>query len=122
MALEVKNERYRAILRQGRAELQCISEKRSVQDLHQNSVFFPQKKDSCEITCVSVTMDFFIYGTNSGSIVYYYVDDRGPSFINEYRNYETGIQRCAFLPYAVSSLHFFLYSTVHVLLHFILSY
>ncbi|KAJ7557745.1 hypothetical protein O6H91_04G007600 [Diphasiastrum complanatum] len=93
MALEVKNERYRAILRQGRAELQCISEKRSVQDLHQNSVFFPQKKDSCEITCVSVTMDFFIYGTNSGSIVYYYVDDRGPSFINEYRNYETGIQR-----------------------------
>eukprot|EP00062_Callorhinchus_milii_P005040 gi/632944084/ref/XP_007887305.1/ PREDICTED: WD repeat-containing protein 19 isoform X3 [Callorhinchus milii] len=45
---------------------------------------FPGRDDQCKVTCHALTADFLIYGTDTGIIQYFYIEDW--QYVNEYRH------------------------------------
>ncbi|XP_069781014.1 WD repeat-containing protein 19 isoform X4 [Narcine bancroftii] len=51
---------------------------------------FPEHDDKCRVTCHALTADFLIYGTDTGIIQYFYIEDW--QYVNEYRH-SVGIRK-----------------------------
>lgn len=98
--LQVKNEKYRAVLQKGTVELLLLSEPGDEPDQntpeHTSTKFPVQPGCMSDISCVQLTPQFLIYGTAGGSIFYYCLDGKAlPSLVTQYCHNDGGITRCA---------------------------
>ncbi|KAM4900316.1 WD repeat-containing protein 19-like isoform 3-T3 [Sylvia borin] len=78
------NSDYAAALFEGKVQLHMIeSEGLSAQEERETRLF-PADDDKYRILCHALTSDFLIYGTDTGVIHYFYIEDW--QYVNEYRH------------------------------------
>ncbi|XP_073198367.1 WD repeat-containing protein 19 isoform X2 [Lepidochelys kempii] len=78
------NSDYAAALFEGKVQLHMI-EGESLDALEERETrLFPAVDDKCRIFCHALTGDFLIYGTDTGVIHYFYIEDW--QYVNEYRH------------------------------------
>ncbi|CAH2300032.1 WD repeat-containing 19 isoform X1 [Pelobates cultripes] len=77
------NSDYAAALFEGKVQLHMI-ESDGLDQEERETRLFPKTDDTYRILCHALTGDFLIYGTNTGLIKYFYLEDW--QFVNEYRH------------------------------------
>lgn len=92
------NNKYEALLLDGCIVLSPLDGN------HNGAQHFPEKGQVEWITCVQLTTNFLIYGTTNGSILYYHLDNCGPSILSQYRHLKGGIARSRSSGYAQARL------------------
>lgn len=81
------NRDYAAVLCEGRVYLQAIE----MSGGERETKVFPDRDDAPQITCMSMTTDFLVYGTDAGTIEFFYVSDWTSLSASEHRH-EVGIK------------------------------
>ncbi|KAM8939516.1 WD repeat-containing protein 19 [Pelodytes ibericus] len=77
------NSDYAAALFEGKVQLHMI-ENDGLDQEERETRLFPKTDDPYRILCHTLTGDFLIYGTNTGLIKYFYLEDW--QYVNEYRH------------------------------------
>ena len=86
----VMNAAYAAVLTDGRLHLHLIEGEEGNIDDDRDSILFPtNNQDSGRITCCALTSAFCIYGTASGSLFYFLLEDW--VLVNEYKHEGGGV-------------------------------
>ncbi|XP_074178543.1 WD repeat-containing protein 19 isoform X6 [Rhinolophus sinicus] len=75
---------YAAALFEGKVQLHLIESKILDAQEERETRLFPAVDDKCRILCHALTGDFLIYGTDTGVIQYFYVEDW--QFVDDYRH------------------------------------
>nr|KAF6432724.1 WD repeat domain 19 [Rousettus aegyptiacus] len=75
---------YAAALFEGKVQLHLIESEISDAQEERETRLFPAVDDKCRILCHALTGDFLIYGTDTGVIKYFYIEDW--QFVNDYRH------------------------------------
>ncbi|XP_062838299.1 WD repeat-containing protein 19 [Anolis carolinensis] len=78
------NSDYAAGLLEGKVQLHMIESERSNTEEERETRLFPDTDDNSKILCHALTSDFLIYGTDTGVIQYFYIEDW--QYVNEYRH------------------------------------
>ncbi|KAM4807652.1 WD repeat-containing protein 19 [Rhinophrynus dorsalis] len=78
------NSDYAAALFEGKVQLHVIESKGADGEEERETRLFPTTDDKCRILCHALTGDFLIYGTNTGLLKYFYLEDW--QYVNEYRH------------------------------------
>ncbi|XP_020847243.1 WD repeat-containing protein 19 isoform X1 [Phascolarctos cinereus] len=74
---------YAAVLFEGKIQLHMI-ESEILDAEERETRLFPEVDDKCRILCHALTGDFLIYGTDTGVIRYFFIEDW--QYVNEYRH------------------------------------
>ncbi|XP_023012404.2 intraflagellar transport protein Oseg6 isoform X1 [Leptinotarsa decemlineata] len=69
------NSEYACALFEGRLQLHLIEPSEASQEEKESIIFPDSNTESTVITCHELTTDFLIYATNTGQIVYFYLED-----------------------------------------------
>ncbi|KAK3285957.1 hypothetical protein CYMTET_6459 [Cymbomonas tetramitiformis] len=83
------NERYAAVLSEGRVQLHVIEAGEDPGE--EEDLIYPDKGHANDISCVGMTQNFLMFGTKRGSIHYYYLEDK--ALVNEYRHEDGEIRQ-----------------------------
>mmetsp|Transcript_37661 Transcript_37661/g.118764 ORF Transcript_37661/g.118764 Transcript_37661/m.118764 type:complete len:1376 (+) Transcript_37661:207-4334(+) len=83
------NERYAAVLSEGRVHIHVIEAGEDPSE-HED-LLLPDKGHPNDVTCMSLTRHFVVYGTARGSLSYFYLEDRAS--VNEFRHDDGAIKR-----------------------------
>ncbi|XP_012413373.2 WD repeat-containing protein 19 [Trichechus manatus latirostris] len=75
---------YAAALFEGKVQLHLIESEILDAQEEREARLFPAVDDKCRILCHALTGDFLIYGTDTGVIQYFYIEDW--QFVNDYRH------------------------------------
>uniref|UniRef100_A0ABI7Z671 WD repeat domain 19 n=1 Tax=Felis catus TaxID=9685 RepID=A0ABI7Z671_FELCA len=75
---------YAAALFEGKVQLHLIESEILDAQEERETRLFPAVDDKCRILCHALTGDFLIYGTDTGIIQYFYIEDW--QFVNDYRH------------------------------------
>ncbi|XP_022361796.1 WD repeat-containing protein 19 isoform X2 [Enhydra lutris kenyoni] len=75
---------YAAALFEGKVQLHLIESEILDAQEERETRLFPAVDDKCRILCHALTADFLIYGTDTGVIQYFYIEDW--QFVNDYRH------------------------------------
>ncbi|KAB1282885.1 WD repeat-containing protein 19 [Camelus dromedarius] len=75
---------YAAALFEGKVQLHLIESEILDAQEERETRLFPAVDDKCRILCHALTGDFLIYGTDTGVIQYFYIEDW--QFVNDYRH------------------------------------
>lgn len=75
---------YAAALFEGKVQLHLIESEVLDAQEERETRLFPAVDDKCRILCHALTSDFLIYGTDTGVIQYFYIEDW--QFVNDYRH------------------------------------
>ncbi|XP_031991730.1 WD repeat-containing protein 19 isoform X1 [Hylobates moloch] len=75
---------YAAALFEGKVQLHLIESEILDAQEERETRLFPAVDDKCRILCHALTSDFLIYGTDTGVIQYFYIEDW--QFVNDYRH------------------------------------
>ncbi|XP_008585750.1 PREDICTED: WD repeat-containing protein 19 [Galeopterus variegatus] len=75
---------YAAALFEGKVQLHLIESEILDAQEERETRLFPAVDDKCRILCHALTGDFLIYGTDTGVIHYFYIEDW--QFVNDYRH------------------------------------
>ncbi|GAB1289679.1 WD repeat-containing protein 19 [Apodemus speciosus] len=75
---------YAAALFEGKIQLHLIENEMLDAQEERETRLFPAVDDKCRILCHALTSDFLIYGTDTGSIQYFFIEDW--QFVNDYRH------------------------------------
>ncbi|XP_012499967.1 PREDICTED: WD repeat-containing protein 19 [Propithecus coquereli] len=75
---------YAAALFEGKVQLHLIESEVLDAQEERETRLFPAMDDTCRILCHALTGDFLIYGTDTGVIQYFYIEDW--QFVNDYRH------------------------------------
>ncbi|XP_019491540.1 PREDICTED: WD repeat-containing protein 19 [Hipposideros armiger] len=75
---------YAAALFEGKVQLHLIESKILDAQEERETRLFPAVDDKCRILCHALTGDFLIYGTDTGVIQYFYIEDW--QFVDDYRH------------------------------------
>uniref|UniRef100_A0A8C8ZT34 WD repeat-containing protein 19 n=1 Tax=Prolemur simus TaxID=1328070 RepID=A0A8C8ZT34_PROSS len=75
---------YAAALFEGKVQLHLIESEVLDAQEERETRLFPAMDDKCRILCHALTGDFLIYGTDTGVIQYFYIEDW--QFVNDYRH------------------------------------
>ncbi|XP_042197361.1 WD repeat-containing protein 19 [Callorhinchus milii] len=78
------NSDYAAALFENRVQLHMIELEGMEAQEERETRLFPGRDDQCKVTCHALTADFLIYGTDTGIIQYFYIEDW--QYVNEYRH------------------------------------
>ncbi|XP_064367345.1 WD repeat-containing protein 19 isoform X1 [Dromaius novaehollandiae] len=78
------NSDYAAALFEGKVQLHMIESESLDAQEERETRLFPADDDKCRILCHALTSDFLIYGTDTGVIHYFYIEDW--QYVNEYRH------------------------------------
>ncbi|XP_078534454.1 WD repeat-containing protein 19 isoform X1 [Lissotriton helveticus] len=78
------NSDYAAALFEGKVQLHVIESEGLDSQEERETRLFPALDDKCRIWCHALTSDFLIYGTDTGVIQYFYIEDW--QYVNEYRH------------------------------------
>ncbi|XP_014378025.1 WD repeat-containing protein 19 isoform X1 [Alligator sinensis] len=78
------NSDYAAALFEGKVQLHMIEGEGLDDQEERETRLFPAVEDKCRILCHALTGDFLIYGTDTGVIHYFYIEDW--KYVNEYRH------------------------------------
>ncbi|XP_068799240.1 WD repeat-containing protein 19 isoform X4 [Struthio camelus] len=78
------NSDYAAALFEGKVQLHMIESESLDAQEERETRLFPADDDKCRILCHALTGDFLIYGTDTGVIHYFYIEDW--QYVNEYRH------------------------------------
>ncbi|XP_005286412.2 WD repeat-containing protein 19 isoform X5 [Chrysemys picta bellii] len=78
------NSDYAAALFEGKVQLHMIEGEGLDAQEERETRLFPAVDDKCRILCHALTGDFLIYGTDTGVIHYFYIEDW--KYVNEYRH------------------------------------
>ncbi|XP_026503765.1 WD repeat-containing protein 19 isoform X1 [Terrapene carolina triunguis] len=78
------NSDYAAALFEGKVQLHMIEGEGLDAQEERETRLFPAVDDKCRILCHALTGDFLIYGTDTGVIHYFYIEDW--QYVNEYRH------------------------------------
>lgn len=84
------NADYAAVLFEGKVQLHLIEGEALDTTDDRETRLFPDKGNQGRITCCALTSDFLIYGTDNGSLFYFFIEDW--QFVNEFRHV-VGIKR-----------------------------
>ncbi|KAG6546796.1 hypothetical protein Mapa_011742 [Marchantia paleacea] len=82
-----RNENFQVLLVQGRLELQKLAYPEYPPKK------FPEKGGYTDITCVDLTPEIMVFGTERGTLFYYYLDETGACLAYEYCHCDGGITR-----------------------------
>ncbi|KAI4585986.1 hypothetical protein MJG53_020611, partial [Ovis ammon polii x Ovis aries] len=75
---------YASALFEGKVQLHLIESEMLDAQEERETRLFPAVDDKCRILCHALTGDFLIYGTDTGVIQYFYIEDW--QFVNDYRH------------------------------------
>ncbi|NP_001253801.1 WD repeat-containing protein 19 isoform X1 [Macaca nemestrina] len=75
---------YAAALFEGKVQLHLIESEILDAQEERETRLFPAVDDKCRILCHALTSDFLIYGTDTGVVQYFYIEDW--QFVNDYRH------------------------------------
>ncbi|EDL90075.1 WD repeat domain 19 (predicted), isoform CRA_b [Rattus norvegicus] len=75
---------YAAALFEGKIQLHLIENEMLDAQEERETRLFPAVDDKCRILCHALTSDFLIYGTDTGIIQYFFIEDW--QFVNDYRH------------------------------------
>ncbi|XP_036187365.1 WD repeat-containing protein 19 isoform X5 [Myotis myotis] len=75
---------YAAALFEGKVQLHLIESELLDTQEERETRLFPAVDDKCRILCHALTGDFLIYGTDTGVIQYFYIENW--QFVNDYRH------------------------------------
>ncbi|XP_068924476.1 WD repeat-containing protein 19 isoform X2 [Petaurus breviceps papuanus] len=75
---------YAAVLFEGKIQLHMIESEILDTEEERETRLFPEVDDKCRILCHALTGDFLIYGTDTGVIRYFFIEDW--QYVNEYRH------------------------------------
>ncbi|XP_004642695.2 WD repeat-containing protein 19 isoform X2 [Octodon degus] len=75
---------YAAALFEGRVQLHLIESEIVDAQEERETRLFPALDEKCRILCHALTCEFLIYGTDTGVIQYFYIEDW--QFVNDYRH------------------------------------
>ncbi|XP_027691770.1 WD repeat-containing protein 19 isoform X2 [Vombatus ursinus] len=75
---------YAAVLFEGKIQLHMIESEILDAEEERETRLFPEVDDKCRILCHALTGDFLIYGTDTGVIRYFFIEDW--QYVNEYRH------------------------------------
>ncbi|XP_036993911.2 WD repeat-containing protein 19 [Artibeus jamaicensis] len=75
---------YAAALFEGKVQLHLIESELLDAGEEREARLFPAVDDKCRILCHALTGDFLVYGTDTGVIQYFYIEDW--QFVNDYRH------------------------------------
>ncbi|XP_051054370.1 WD repeat-containing protein 19 [Phodopus roborovskii] len=75
---------YAAALFEGKIQLHLIENELLDAQEERETRLFPAADDKCRILCHALTSDFLIYGTDTGIIQYFFIEDW--QFVNDYRH------------------------------------
>uniref|UniRef100_A0A452SZ61 WD repeat domain 19 n=1 Tax=Ursus maritimus TaxID=29073 RepID=A0A452SZ61_URSMA len=75
---------YAAALFEGKVQLHLIESEILDAQEERETRLFPAVDDKCRILCHALTGDFLVYGTDTGVIQYFYIEDW--QFVNDYRH------------------------------------
>ncbi|EDL37730.1 WD repeat domain 19, isoform CRA_a [Mus musculus] len=75
---------YAAALFEGKIQLHLIENEMLDAQEERETRLFPAVDDKCRILCHALTSDFLIYGTDTGIIHYFFIEDW--QFVNDYRH------------------------------------
>ncbi|ERE89257.1 putative fizzy-related protein isoform 1 [Cricetulus griseus] len=75
---------YAAALFEGKIQLHLIENELLDAQEERETRLFPAVDDKCRILCHALTSDFLIYGTDTGIIQYFFIEDW--QFVNDYRH------------------------------------
>ncbi|XP_029445186.1 WD repeat-containing protein 19 isoform X1 [Rhinatrema bivittatum] len=78
------NSDYASALFEGKLQLHMIENEGLDGQEERETRLFPALDDKCRILCHALTSDFLIYGTDTGLIQYFYIEDW--QYVNEYRH------------------------------------
>ncbi|XP_069058187.1 WD repeat-containing protein 19 isoform X2 [Pleurodeles waltl] len=78
------NSDYAAALFEGKVQLHVIESEGLDSQEERETRLFPALDDKCRIWCHALTSDFLVYGTDTGVIQYFYIEDW--QYVNEYRH------------------------------------
>ncbi|XP_064419402.1 WD repeat-containing protein 19 isoform X2 [Latimeria chalumnae] len=78
------NSDYAAALFEGKVQLHMIESEGLEGREERETRLFPGQDDKCRILCHALTADFLIYGTDTGTVHYFYIEDW--QYVNEYRH------------------------------------
>ncbi|XP_062348693.1 WD repeat-containing protein 19 isoform X1 [Cinclus cinclus] len=78
------NSDYAAALFEGKVQLHMIESEGLGAQEERETRLFPTDDDKYQILCHALTSDFLIYGTDTGVIHYFYIEDW--QYVNEYRH------------------------------------
>ncbi|KAL9972694.1 hypothetical protein ACROYT_G019054 [Oculina patagonica] len=78
------NADYAAVLFEGKVQLHLIEGEALDAADERETRLFPDKGNQGRITCCALTSDFLIYGTDNGSLFYFFIEDW--QFVNEFRH------------------------------------
>ncbi|CAJ0963746.1 unnamed protein product [Ranitomeya imitator] len=78
------NSDYAAALFEGKVQLHMIESEPLDSQEERETRLFPSTDEKYRILCHALTGDFLIYGTNSGLVKYFYLEDW--QYVNEYRH------------------------------------
>lgn len=78
------NADYAAVLFEGKVQLHLIEGESLDTSDERESRLFPDKVNQGRITCCALTSEFLIYGMDSGSLYYFFIEDW--QFVNEFRH------------------------------------
>uniref|UniRef100_A0A8C6ZUB4 WD repeat domain 19 n=1 Tax=Nothoprocta perdicaria TaxID=30464 RepID=A0A8C6ZUB4_NOTPE len=78
------NSDYAAALFEGKVQLHMIESASLDAQEERETRLFPADDDKCRILCHALTGDFLIYGTDTGVIHYFFMEDW--QYVNEYRH------------------------------------
>ncbi|XP_040191059.1 WD repeat-containing protein 19 [Rana temporaria] len=78
------NSDYAAALFEGKVQLHMIEGESLEAQEERETRLFPSADEKYRILCHSLTGDFLIYGTNTGLVKYFYIEDW--QYVNEYRH------------------------------------
>ncbi|KAK1345985.1 hypothetical protein QTO34_008452 [Cnephaeus nilssonii] len=81
---------YAAALFEGKVQLHLIESELLDTQEERETRLFPAVDDKCRILCHALTGDFLIYGTDTGVIQYFYIENW--QFVNDYRH-PVGVKR-----------------------------
>ncbi|XP_043548785.1 WD repeat-containing protein 19 isoform X2 [Chiloscyllium plagiosum] len=78
------NSDYAAVLFEGRVQLHMIEMEGIEAQEERETRLFPGHDDKYRVMCHALTADFLVYGTDTGIIQYFYIEDW--QYVNEYRH------------------------------------
>ncbi|XP_073252735.1 WD repeat-containing protein 19-like [Porites lutea] len=78
------NADYAAVLFEGKVQLHLVEGEAMDASDERETRLFPDKSNQGRVTCCALTSDFLIYGTDNGSLFYFFIEDW--QFVNEFRH------------------------------------
>ncbi|XP_071847434.1 WD repeat-containing protein 19-like isoform X2 [Apostichopus japonicus] len=84
------NADYAAVLMENKVQLHLIESEGTGDNEERETRLFPDKDSNSQVTCQALTAEFLVYGTNTGELYFFYIEDW--SVVNEFRHV-VGIRR-----------------------------